>query len=402
MNEKQLSLPALLPEDAPSPASEPVVRNPALDWRPSGFPVSAYWPSDFLLGRSEIEIAFVGEAPGEEEVNKGEPFVGSAGRELTNICRDAGIARSACLITNVFRHRPDGNAIDNFCQSRKEVLAYAPEYHLPPLRAGKYVRPQLTGEIGRLAAELQRAKPKIVVALGNTALWALTGRTGIGRIRGTIVESSIVPGLKVLPTYHPAAVLREWSLRAIVVADLLKAKYEATFPEIRRPKRMLWLEPTLADLWKFSRSYILVPETGEVLAPSLSVDIETLPRQRILECLVVSPTRALGIVVPFYDTTKPDHCYWSAEDEVGVWRWLVYHLCHPEIVVGGQNYLYDFHWIFDAFGISTRYYWDLLYKHHSLYLELPKKLDFIASLHTSEPAWKLDRPKGLKTGKRED
>lgn len=394
-NGDKLLLPGQLPLDL---APEVVGEAP---WRPPGLPVPPYWPVDFFLGKATISIAFVGEAPGEEEVRKGEPFVGGAGRELTELCRDAAIERHACLITNAFRYRPPGNSIDAFCLPRKEILRDDHTYSMPPLRAGKYIRPALLAELPRLKAELARARPRVIVALGNTALWALTGRTGIGRIRGTLVESTLVPGTKVLPTYHPAAVLRDWSLRAVVVADLLKAKAESAFPDIRRPKRTLWLEPTLEDLLRFGHQNILSPG-AVVLAHSLSVDIETLPKQRILQCLCICPRRDLGIVIPFLDTAKPEGSFWSLEDEVAVWKWLRLHLTHPAISVGGQNYLYDWQWLTTILGLQTRYDWDTLYQHHSIYMELPKALDFMASLHTQEPAWKLDRPKGLKTAKRED
>jgi DNA polymerase len=345
------------------------------------------------MGKTQAKIMLVGEAPGEEEERQGEPFVGAAGRELAYMLRDAGLERASFVITNVFRHRPEGNMIDNFCVDKK-TLGTEP-YPVPFLRPGQYIRRELLGELDRLKREILKARPNLVIALGNTALWALTQRSGIGKIRGTVCQSTLVPGQKVLPTYHPSAILRDWSSRVVVVADFLKAKMEAEFPEIRRPQRILWIRPTLEDLHEFEASHI-------VNAPVLSIDIETDPKRGILLCVSICPTRSVGIILPFFDSTKPGYSYWASEaEEVAAWQWLQRIASRPGVAILGQNYSYDFQWLFKA-GVCSNFTKDTMIKHNALHPELPKSLDFQGSLYTQEPAWKLDRPRGYKTAKREE
>ena len=151
-----------------------------------------------------IPIALVGEAWGKEEAVARSPFVGATGHVLNHILEDAGISRWECFITNVFNLHPPRDDVTWFCGAKSLGI---PGY--PPLQKGKYVRAEFVGEINRLALELEGADPNVVVCLGNTALWALTGLTGIARLRGATIRSSLtISGFKLLPTYHPAAVSR--------------------------------------------------------------------------------------------------------------------------------------------------------------------------------------------------
>src|SRR5215472_1288720 len=211
-----------------------------------------------------MQIAIVGEAYGEAEERQRAPFVGASGYELTKMLSEAGIHRAECFLTNVFNLRPENNKIETLCGAKSEGIK-----GFPAIATGKYVRTEYIPELERLGEELLEVNPNIIIALGNTPIWALLGRTGITAIRGTTATSThTVSGYKVLPTFHPAAVLRQWELRPTVIMDLFKAKRESTHPEVIRPQRTIWIEPKLEDLYEFKRRYI----TG---CTRLSVDIET-------------------------------------------------------------------------------------------------------------------------------
>src|ERR1700676_1453320 len=212
----------------------------------------------------KANIAIVGEAWGEAEEKACTPFVGYSGQELTRMLEDAGIHRSECYLTNVFNLHPPGNQVEFFCGTKAEGID-----GYPALVKSKYVRTEFIYELERLGQELADINPNIIVALGNTASWALLGRTAISKYRGTTeLSTHTATGYKVLPTYHPAAVLRQWELRPTTILDLMKAKRESEFPEIRRPKREIWIEPTLEDLETFYDRHIRICKV-------LSVDIET-------------------------------------------------------------------------------------------------------------------------------
>lgn len=362
-------------------------------------PVQTTFPDDFLLKRTDqVKLFLVGEAPGEQEEKKGRPFVGYSGDELTFMLRDAGIDRREVALANVFRFRPPGNKIEEFCLPKADLPPDYPK-HLSALERGKYVKPELLPELDRLRREIERARPNLIVALGNTPLWALCGRTGISNCRGAIMECRLVPGYKVLPTFHPAYVLRNWSERVTVVADLIKASREQLFPEIKRPAREIWLEPTVEDVQRFIHRFIMAPD-GTQLCPYVSVDIETKPSRKLITCIALSPNPALSLVIPFIDERKPSGSYWEHLEEEAEVDWLLDQVLRRVPIIG-QNFGYDLKWLWDL-GYRPKYVGDTMYRHHALYAELPKTLAFMGSIHTDEVAWKLDRPKGYHTGKREE
>src|SRR5215469_7227416 len=186
-------------------------------------------------------IAIIGEAWGREEELVRSPFVGPSGQFLNRLLRDAGISRDACWLTNVINQHPSGDDFDEFCGPASTAIPGYPAHH-----GARYVHRRYTDELARLARELTAHKPAICICLGNTAMWAMLGKSGIVKWRGyTDLSTHTLPGIKCLPTYHPAAVSREFSLRPTVVLDLQKAERESHYHEIRWPRRELWIEPDL-------------------------------------------------------------------------------------------------------------------------------------------------------------
>lgn len=133
-------------------------------------------------GNPKASLMFVGEAPGFEEDKQGLPFVGKAGQLLTKMIQAMGFSRDQVYITNVLKCRPP----DNRTPLATEIQACAP----------------------LLDAQIQRIKPKIIVALGSPAAKTLLNRTeGVQTLRGEIYPYKI-PGVCVAPTFHPAYLLR--------------------------------------------------------------------------------------------------------------------------------------------------------------------------------------------------
>lgn len=339
-------------------------------------------------------IAIVGEAWGAEEEAQRLPFVGASGYELTRMLSEAGIHRADCFLTNVFNLRPERNDIETLCTDKASGLV-----DLGPLARGKFLHPRYAPELERLAGELAEVRPNIVIALGNTPAWAVLGLTGITKIRGTVALGTRPAYLrqKVLPTFHPAAVLREWSNRHVTVLDLAKAERESHFPELRRPECTVYIEPSLADLEWFFNEY-LIP------APSISFDIETSGNQ--ITCIGFAPSREVAIVVPFVDTraTNPEHknSYWpTREEEVAAWEFVRRVLALPQPKFG-QNTLYDIHFLWRGYGIPVvNYADDTMLLHHALHPEAQKGLGFMGSVYTNHASWKTMRVK-TKTIKRDN
>jgi len=140
----------------------------------------------FGIGNIEAELMFVGEAPGADEDEQGEPFVGRAGELLTRIIQTMGLARDKVYIANILKCRPDtpGQGTGNRKPTPEEMRTCIPYLH----------------------EQIDLIRPKVLVALGGTAVEGLLGKTsGITKLRG---HWQTYRGTPLMPTYHPAYLLR--------------------------------------------------------------------------------------------------------------------------------------------------------------------------------------------------
>lgn len=329
-------------------------------------------------------ILIIGEAWGEHEERQRKAFVGPSGHILNGLLAQAGIEREACVFSNVFNLRPPGNQIKALCTREKRYAL--PGY--PPLERGHWLHADYAPHIGKLFHLIDQHKPNIILALGNTPLWALTKLTGIGRWRGSPVMS--INGVKVLATWHPAAILRQWELRPIAFMDICKAKREAESPLLRRPKRIIHLEPTLDDLEEFYERYIDP-------VPLLAADIET--KGGTITEVGFAPSVDRALVVPFWHRKRGN--YWpTLEEERQAWAFVARVFALKKVV--GQNFQYDMNYLWRTMGIPTPgFAGDTMLLHHSLQPEMKKGLGFLGSIYTDEPSWKFMRTDHA-TLKRED
>lgn len=338
-------------------------------------------PFAHTLGPKNAKIMLVGEAWGKEEDRVGRPFIGASGQELTRMLREAGIERNYCLLSNVLPLRPPDNKLEALCTSKKDA---GPGYGYPALSQGNYLRAEYLPELQRLKAEIQQCNPNLIVALGNTACWALLMMPKIGAIRGATAQANLAQraegyGYKILPTYHPAAVLRNWTQRVIVVADLMKAKHESAFPEIRRPERKVLINPTLDEL----AEWITRP------AKLYSADIETTRKQ--IDMLGFARSTSDAIVVPFADWTKPDNSYWPTLSDEREARLLCNKILGGPVPKVLQNGNFDAQYLLREGFQLRNFAHDTMLLSHSLFPELQKGLGFLGSIYTSESSWKLMR-----------
>lgn len=320
----------------------------------------------------------VGEAWGEEENREGKPFVGASGMELNRMLHEVGILRSECYATNLINQQPPGKAqgrpvnndITAWVPTRKKDITSA---HVPLL--DKMVLPLVKEGYDQLMTEINLIQPNIIIGFGNHALWALTGKWGIMNWRGSQLQMN--EGPKVVPTIHPAAVLREWSLRAAVLADLRRvAKNRDSRVYANIPAWNFRIRPSFEQVVNTFADLQRRVESGEIVW--LDFDIET--RSGHIECFSISWSRLDAICVPImaYDGTEG---YWSLDEESHI-IWLFYKLStHKNARMRWQNGLYDAqyvhrHWLFIPRGGQ-----DTMIAQHSIFSDLPKALHFQASLY---------------------
>lgn len=144
----------------------------------------------FGVGDIHSPLMFVGEAPGADEDAQAEPFVGKAGQLLTRIIQTMGFSRDTVYIANILKCRPDtpGQASGNRKPTPAEMQTCLPY----------------------LLAQIDLIQPKVIVALGATAVEGLLGKVaGIMKLRGHWQEFR---GTPLMPTYHPAYLLRNQAL----------------------------------------------------------------------------------------------------------------------------------------------------------------------------------------------
>ena len=333
------------------------------------------------------KIVVVTEYPGQTDLVTGKLLSGQTGKIFWDLWNEVGFEERP-LVVSVLSKRPGSGKIEDFCLGKKEAQEAAIKWGLASytwdyIKSGKYLHPRFAPDLAKLKETLLATKPNLVLCLGSLACWALLGSSKISKLRGTCAESNLIPDLKVLPTYHPQTIMREWEQRVIAGADLMKAKREAEFPEIIRPKRTIYVVESRQDV---DKAVAWLESASRV-----SLDIETKNGQ--ITCLSFAPSPVESYVFAFTDSRKPDWNYWpDHRDEVYAWR-AVKRLCqNPSLQKILQNGVYDIQYLWRVMNIKTfGFREDTMILHHCLYSELPKSLGFMGSVYTNEQSWKLMR-----------
>jgi len=167
-------------------------------------------------GNENAKIVFIGEAPGKEEDKQGRPFVGRAGRYLTSVMEKYGLKRDEVYITNVLKCRPPNNR-----DPMEDEISACKQY---------------------LVRQLEAIKPSVIVCLGrfsSEVIFDMFGIRfgGISRVRGNVFEvERWGRGVKIISTYHPAAVLYRPNLANAFESDMKRVS------EILKEKRKTLLD----------------------------------------------------------------------------------------------------------------------------------------------------------------
>lgn len=325
-------------------------------------------------GPSHSPLLICAEAPGELEEYDGKPLVGPAGNMERGICRDAGFALDDYYRTNVEKVRPPGNNLKRFKEIDRK-----PFQDLPLLKE-----------------EIDKIRPNAILALGNHALEALTGKKGIAKWRGSILTTLPFFGriTKVVPTYHPAAFFAHsgrkddeeednsgakvaWKMRTVVVLDHVRALQESKSERLELPKRTLQICRSSRELYNFLYQY-----RNERY---MSLDIEVV--KCIPICLGIAFNSWHGMCVPLLN-----HQDWPMDpmDQAHIWTMICELLNDPSKEIIGQNWKFDERKIETILGIkiSCKLHMDVGMAQHVLYPEFPKRLEFTTSVWTREPYYK--------------
>ncbi|MEM0461787.1 MAG: DNA polymerase [Candidatus Caldarchaeum sp.] len=307
-------------------------------------------PNKFPLVETVRRLAIIGEAPGAEEERLGTPFVGASGHLLDSILRRTNLLRVSAFVGNVYQYRPPNNditAVEN--------------------------TPQFVECLDRLKKDLAIYQPHLIIALGNTALKALTGRDGINKWRGSVLPCLFGP-YKVIATFHPAAILRDYKLLPIALFDFRRAVSELQTDGIEVPKRVFHLMPS------FTQALSFLSEAQK--AERVAIDFETLQDQGLPVCIGIAVSEAEAMCIPLLPR------FWSPEEHKAILDSL-HDLFRSPTKKVFHNSLFDClvaaHWLRI---LPDQVYMDTMIAHHACYPELPKSLAFCASIYTKQPYYK--------------
>jgi len=298
------------------------------------------------------------------EDQTGVPFSGASGEDLNRYLADVGIDRhTQVFVTNVCHERPPNNKFEAFLKPQPALC--------------------LLQGILQLKKDIIDIRPNLVIALGDVPLRFLTNKHSITKYRGSILECSLVKGVKVIATYHPASVFRMYENKTLIQLDMKRIAEEAKFPEIMLPKRYIYIWP--------EASYLVEDMYN---AEWLSVDIEGTPDG--IHCIGFSDRADRALVFPLAK---------GADAEI---RRL---LASPAKKCGQNFGQYDLTVLEDRGYEVKNFQWDIMYGHHALLMEsasggdevkalrggkagakspLAKGLGFQVSIYTKEPFYKDD------------
>lgn len=329
-------------------------------------------PLHLLSGEA---VAIVGEAPGEQEERQRRPFVGPSGKELDLSLRMAGIRRRDAHVTNVLLCRPPGNRLRDLLQKiNKHNRTHKDDPIASPVAC---CAPRLEREVRSIGN---------IISMGKTATQAITGTSAsIMALRGGLMElegtERTVPR-KVMPTIHPAFVLRRPRWAHVFRNDVFKAgRWFRGEAEWVPPKVTYHPSPS------FLRSFLADP--GLLYTFDIETDgIECLDAN--IRCIAIGNEDEV-VVCGFLGNDGERRFYPRAEEREVQQVLSDFFEDESKVKVGHNAGYYDKLVLKSRWGVETRPILDTMLLHRSVESELPHGLAYVGSMYTEAPSWKTDR-----------
>lgn len=319
----------------------------------------------YIAGRGAYgaNLMIIGDCPSQSDLQSNQSF--SNTKELDRLLKEAGIHKDNCWMTYA---------------SKFYVPPNLPKAKIPFAIRAKNAGVDIPTQLAELQNEIAAIKPNCILAVGKTALWALTGKLDIGSYRGSILHGM---GSKVVATYNPAHLswqasdvefIGYWN-RQIMLFDIKRAYIQSQFPEYILPSRTLQICNSSYELMEFWNRYKLYPNVG--------VDIEANGTCAPV-CMGLAFNKNHGMTVPLWNagglSSIPD------ADMVSIWLILSEILLKHGTI--GQNFNYDRDKIRRLGFIIRKLVSDIMLKGFAINPELPKNLGFFTSIYTEEPFYK--------------
>lgn len=300
---------------------------------------------------------------------------------------DAGLHRSQILCANVISKRPPGNNFNHFLQ---------PSTVKTDRFNGIPIKPELAQGLQELEHIIAMVQPKLIIGCGNWPLWALTDHakvatkegfrnpSGIATHRGSQTYTRNIHGNEYpyLPIYHPAAILRDWSLRHISCHDLRvrgKAFIDGSLSWPEDNYNFLAdgsFEPIVETL----NAWLSQAQRGELW---LCCDVETWKRRYLSVVGLCDGQLAIAIPYFYFDDTGAMRDVFTRDQELAINNLIRRLLLHPNVRITNQNYSYDNQFLDRYLYVGKTPTWDTMLAQHLLFPGTPKDLAYLASLYCS-------------------
>lgn len=306
------------------------------------------------------EILIVADCPTGDDAQKKVPFVGAYASPMKQVLLQEGIDLQKVTRTYAIRRpAPQGN-VTNFVKASGKNVKVAPgaQAHFDDLH--------------RLIAQV---KPKLILALGSVALYALYGEASVKKWRGSQLTYTSPDGsfeCRLLPTYSPVAINRQFSWTYIFRRDIQRALSEEAW---HVPDYNFIIRPDFATVNQCLDRLLALADESPL---RLAVDIET--RSGHIACCGIAWSNLDAICIPFMKARKPSG-YWPPGEEFLIIKKMRQLLLHPNVEAEYQNGSYDLQYFARWWMFLREPAFDTMYAHHVLWAGMEKGLDFLSSLY---------------------
>lgn len=334
-------------------------------------------------GPADARVMVVAEAPSSDDEARGQLFSSTPGMELDRMLHEGGIMRSECFVTSLSKSRPLGDDMEVFIAKSKKQAAEGGYTELK----GKWVKQPIVDGFQALLKEIHLIKPNLIIAFGSASMWALTGRWGIMKHRGSMLYATPpFPKIKVIPTFSPSYILRDWAARTLAVNDLKRAGRYRNGEDYPIPNWSFLIRPSIDSvierLSQLTRSCEISP---------LWIDFDLETKSGHIDCAGISWSRTEALCIPFMSAAFKSG-YWTEDEEASIIWHLRRLLTHPNCWVRGQNLLYDCQYTYRHWHFIPNVRQDTMISQHVLFAGMKKSLDFQASLYCDYYVqWKPDK-----------
>ena len=331
------------------------------------FNAGTFIPSEGIA--QSAKCAIVGEYPNIHEVRAGKVFGGATGQVLQSCLASADLIRGECYLTYVIKDL-DRPVAERYDFKRRQFDMAGQEY------------------VALLKQEMLLIDSPFILAAGELALYALTGRHGIYQWRGSVLECTLVPGKYVIPILPPSSV----NPPKCVYINKYLIQYD-----VQRMGRLIekgsyepyqyhaHISPTFEEI----THYLHKLKSRKLVAFDIEVKNEE------VSCISFCDDPHYAMSVPFIDQEQD---MWTPSQELAIWLLIAEILEDPHIGKLGQNLAFDAHFLLSRYGIATHSMHDTMVAQNTICPDFKKGLDFITSVHTDMPYHKGEGKAWFKVG----